>query len=170
MASVKEMRTRIASVKSTQKITKAMQMVAAAKLRRAQSADDPVTLTSERFKDNWGYRLDVPNPVEKTRFVRGIVQALLLEEANRKTSERPAPAIPAKAIKLSRQARKITMRSSRTGSVPFLGVKMGKVTKHPACWGKGELNFPYGILETPYFRRIAGIGHRLDHQSHCGIN
>ena len=38
MASVKEMRTRIGSVKSTQKITKALQMVAAAKLRRAQLA------------------------------------------------------------------------------------------------------------------------------------
>jgi F-type H+-transporting ATPase subunit gamma len=38
MASVKEMRTRIGSVKSTQKITKALQMVAAAKLRRAQGA------------------------------------------------------------------------------------------------------------------------------------
>ena len=38
MASVKEMRTRIASVKSTQKITKALQMVAAAKLRKAQNA------------------------------------------------------------------------------------------------------------------------------------
>ncbi|WP_397419943.1 F0F1 ATP synthase subunit gamma [Phenylobacterium sp.] len=38
MATVKEMRTRIAAVKSTQKITKAMQMVAAAKLRRAQNA------------------------------------------------------------------------------------------------------------------------------------
>jgi F-type H+-transporting ATPase subunit gamma len=37
MASVKEMRVRIAAVKSTQKITKAMQMVAAAKLRRAQA-------------------------------------------------------------------------------------------------------------------------------------
>jgi len=36
MASLKEMRNRIGSVKSTQKITKAMQMVAAAKLRRAQ--------------------------------------------------------------------------------------------------------------------------------------
>ena len=38
MASVKDMRTRIGSVKSTQKITKAMQMVAAAKLRRAQAS------------------------------------------------------------------------------------------------------------------------------------
>jgi F-type H+-transporting ATPase subunit gamma len=36
MPSLKEFRNRIASVKSTQKITKAMQMVAAAKLKRAQ--------------------------------------------------------------------------------------------------------------------------------------
>ena len=36
MASLKEMRNRIGSVKSTQKITKAIQMVAAAKLKRAQ--------------------------------------------------------------------------------------------------------------------------------------
>jgi F-type H+-transporting ATPase subunit gamma len=38
MASLKDLKNRIDSVKSTQKITKAMQMVAAAKLRRAQDA------------------------------------------------------------------------------------------------------------------------------------
>ena len=38
MPSLKDLRTRIASVKATRKITKAMQMVAAAKLRRAQEA------------------------------------------------------------------------------------------------------------------------------------
>jgi F-type H+-transporting ATPase subunit gamma len=38
MASLKDMRVRIASTKATQKITKAMQMVAASKLRRAQAA------------------------------------------------------------------------------------------------------------------------------------
>jgi F-type H+-transporting ATPase subunit gamma len=38
MATVKEMRDRIGNVKSTQKITKALQMVAAAKLRKAQEA------------------------------------------------------------------------------------------------------------------------------------
>ena len=38
MASLKELRNRIASVKATQKITRAMQMVAASKLRRAQAA------------------------------------------------------------------------------------------------------------------------------------
>jgi len=38
MASLKDLKNRIASVKATQKITRAMKMVAAAKLRRAQSA------------------------------------------------------------------------------------------------------------------------------------
>jgi F-type H+-transporting ATPase subunit gamma len=38
MASLKDMRVRIASTRATQKITKAMQMVAASKLRRAQTA------------------------------------------------------------------------------------------------------------------------------------
>ncbi len=38
MASLKELRNRIASVRATQKITRAMQMVAASKLRRAQEA------------------------------------------------------------------------------------------------------------------------------------
>src|SRR5262245_38872784 len=38
MPSLKDMRVRIAATKATQKITKAMQMVAASKLRRAQAA------------------------------------------------------------------------------------------------------------------------------------
>jgi F-type H+-transporting ATPase subunit gamma len=49
MATVKEMRTRIGSVKSTQKITKALQMVAAAKLRRAQSAADSARPYAQRM-------------------------------------------------------------------------------------------------------------------------
>ena len=38
MPSLKDLKNRIASVKSTQKITAAMKMVAASKLRRAQNA------------------------------------------------------------------------------------------------------------------------------------
>ena len=49
MASLKEMRNRIASVKATQKITKAMQMVAAAKLRRAQEAAEQARPYSQRM-------------------------------------------------------------------------------------------------------------------------
>jgi len=49
MPSLKEFRNRIASVKSTQKITKAMQMVAAAKLKRAQSQAEAARPYSERL-------------------------------------------------------------------------------------------------------------------------
>ena len=49
MASLKDLKNRIASVKSTRKITKAMQMVAAAKLRRAQEAAEAARPYAERF-------------------------------------------------------------------------------------------------------------------------
>lgn len=49
MASLKDLRNRIASVKATQKITKAMQMVAAAKLRRAQEAAEAARPYSQRM-------------------------------------------------------------------------------------------------------------------------
>ncbi len=49
MASLKELRNRISSVKATQKITKAMQMVAAAKLRRAQEAAESARPYAERM-------------------------------------------------------------------------------------------------------------------------
>jgi F-type H+-transporting ATPase subunit gamma len=49
MASLKEMRNRIKSVESTQKITKALQMVAAAKLRRAQQAAQSARPYAERM-------------------------------------------------------------------------------------------------------------------------
>ena len=49
MASLKDMRVRIASTKATQKITKAMQMVAASKLRRAQAAAEAARPYAERM-------------------------------------------------------------------------------------------------------------------------
>ncbi len=49
MPSLKDMRNRIASVKATRKITKAMQMVAAAKLRRAQDAAQAARPYAERM-------------------------------------------------------------------------------------------------------------------------
>ena len=42
MASLKELKNRIGSVKNTQKITRAMQMVAAAKLRKARKRLRPL--------------------------------------------------------------------------------------------------------------------------------
>jgi len=51
MASLKEMRNRISSVKATQKITKAMQMVAAAKLRRSQDAAEAARPYARRLSN-----------------------------------------------------------------------------------------------------------------------
>ncbi len=50
MANLKELRIRINSVKSTQKITKAMKMVAASKLRRAQEAAEAARPYAERME------------------------------------------------------------------------------------------------------------------------
>ncbi|HTL64459.1 MAG TPA: F0F1 ATP synthase subunit gamma [Pseudolabrys sp.] len=50
MASLKDMRVRIAATKATQKITKAMQMVAASKLRRAQVAAEAARPFAERME------------------------------------------------------------------------------------------------------------------------
>ena len=51
MASLDDLKKRIASVKSTQKITKAMKMVAAAKLRRAQESAEKGRPYSEKMKN-----------------------------------------------------------------------------------------------------------------------
>src|SRR5262252_597412 len=50
MPSLKDMRVRIAATKATQKITKAMQMVAASKLRRAQAAAEVARPYAERME------------------------------------------------------------------------------------------------------------------------
>jgi F-type H+-transporting ATPase subunit gamma len=68
MPSLKDMRNRIASVKATQKITKAMQMVAAAKLRRAQSAAEaarPYAARMEAVLANLTAGLDASMPGPK---------------------------------------------------------------------------------------------------------
>ena len=50
MPSLKDLKVRIASVKSTQKITSAMKMVAAAKLRRAQEQAEAARPYAERME------------------------------------------------------------------------------------------------------------------------
>src|ERR671923_1398621 len=54
MASLKDMRVRIAATKATQKITKAMQMVAASKLRRAQAAAEAARPYAEHMGEVLG--------------------------------------------------------------------------------------------------------------------
>jgi F-type H+-transporting ATPase subunit gamma len=54
MPSLKDLRNRIAATKATQKITKAMQMVAASKLRRAQAAAEAARPYAERMEKTLG--------------------------------------------------------------------------------------------------------------------
>jgi F-type H+-transporting ATPase subunit gamma len=80
MPSLKELRNRIASVKSTQKITKAMQMVAVSKLRRAQTAVEAARPYADRVeavltnlagaaKDGQGPRLLAGSGSEQTHLL-----------------------------------------------------------------------------------------------------
>ena len=61
MPGTKEIRTKIASVKSTQKITKAMEMVAASKMRRAQNRMRAARPYAEKMRNMIGH-LEQANP------------------------------------------------------------------------------------------------------------
>ena len=56
----------------------------------ARGARDAVTVTAERFTGGWQYRLDMPDVMERARYVRAIVQVLLAEMANRSAPARAA--------------------------------------------------------------------------------
>lgn len=56
----------------------------------ARNNSDDYALVAERSRDGWNYRLNLPQRVEQTMFVRTLVQALLLELANRSAGERSA--------------------------------------------------------------------------------
>src|SRR6201989_3403550 len=72
MASLKDMRNRLASTKATQKITKAMQMVAASKLRRAQAAAEVARPYAERMEKVLGnIASGVANPDAGPRLLSG---------------------------------------------------------------------------------------------------
>ena len=58
------------------------------KLFPADSGDELVTITSEHFRDGWQYRVDLPEVVERVRYVQAIVQVVLLEFANRTAETR----------------------------------------------------------------------------------
>jgi len=55
-----------------------------------RNTSDDYALVAERARDGWVYRLNLPQRVEQTMYVRTLVQALLLEMANRQAGERSA--------------------------------------------------------------------------------
>ena len=65
MASLKEVRNRIVSVNSTQQITKAMKMVSAAKLRRAQDAISQMRPYAKKLSE-----MKRDNPIHLRKYVK----------------------------------------------------------------------------------------------------
>ena len=79
MASLKDLRNRIASVKATQKITKAMQMVAAAKLRRAQASAEAARPYAARMEAVAMFASDL-DAASKAQLARGARLVELLKQ------------------------------------------------------------------------------------------
>lgn len=63
-------------------------------LRPARSVDDPITVVCNRFRNVWDYQMDMPQTVDRRRFLGAIVRTVLLELANRNSGARSAE-IPA---------------------------------------------------------------------------
>lgn len=63
-------------------------------LYTAGTGDDSAVITSGQFRNGWQYRVELPDVVQRVRYVRAIVQTLLLETANRTATEHGAE-IPA---------------------------------------------------------------------------
>ncbi len=64
----------------------------------ATGPDHSLTLTAEHFRDEWRYRLLVPDLVDRTRLLQGLVQVVLLEAANRTATDRSAELPPWLAV------------------------------------------------------------------------
>ena len=74
MPNIKEVKNRIGSVKSTQQLTKAMKMVAAAKLRRAQESAESSRPYSDTMNEVIG---SISNKVVSTSSERNLLTCLL---------------------------------------------------------------------------------------------
>src|ERR1035437_2284874 len=144
MASLRDLRRRIKSVKSTQKITKAMELVAAAKMRRAQErveaarpyADEITNVIADLFARNPAYKhpyLDVRDVTKRLVLLitsdRGLVGALnsnniRLGLAGRKQT--PCPPVPAPPAQGAGRRPQQPRRPSLDGRCP---------ARHPCCHG-----------------------------------
>ena len=151
MPSLKSLRTRIASVKSTRKITKAMQMVAAAKLRRAQEAAvaaRPYAERMERVLGNLAAALaGVPGaPRLLAGTGSGKVHLLIVATAERGL----AGAFNANIAKLARQHIDRLVREGKTVKVLCIGKK-----------GRDALRRLYGryIIDTIDLAHVRRLGY-----------
>ena len=151
MPSLKDLKNRIASVKSTQKITKAMQMVAAAKLRRAQEAAEAARPYAERMGQvlaslgaAYAGRQDAPALLAGN----GKDQVHLLVVA---TGERGlAGGFNSSIARLARETAQKLLSEGKTVKILTVGRKGNDILKRA---------FPDKIVEAISFREVRQIGY-----------
>jgi len=151
MASLKDLKNRITSVKSTQKITKAMQMVAAAKLRRAQEAAIAARPYAERMTKvlsalgaAYAGRTDAPALLGGT----GKDQVHLLVVA---TGERGlAGGFNSSIARLARDEANRLLKEGKTVKILTVGRKGNDILKR---------QFASNIVETITFREVRQLGY-----------
>jgi F-type H+-transporting ATPase subunit gamma len=129
MASLKALKIRIGSVKSTQKITKAMQMVAAAKLKRAQMAAEagrPYAERIEQVVSSLASRVIISDQTPKLLAGNGHDQVHLLIVT---TSERGlAGAFNSNIIRAARRTAESLLAQGKTVKILTVG-KKGRVLR-----------------------------------------
>ena len=151
MPSLKDLRTRINSVKATRKITKAMQMVAAAKLRRAQEAAVAARPYAERMTQvlsslgaAYAGRSDAPVLLGGT----GKDQVHLLVVA---TGERGlAGGFNSSIARLARDEANRLLRDGKTVKILTVGRKGNDILKR---------TFASNIVDTISFREVRQLGY-----------
>src|SRR3569832_655575 len=151
MPSLKDLKNRIASVKSTQKITKAMQMVAAAKLRRAQDVAVAARPYAERMTQvlaslgaAYAGRTDAPRLLGGT----GKDQVHLLVDA---TGERGlAGGYNSTIARLDSDEANRLLKEGKTGKILTVGRKGNDILKR---------QFADKIIGTISFREVRQLGY-----------
>ncbi len=166
MASGKEIRTKIASVKNTEKITKAMQMVAASKLRRTQLRMEASRPYAEKIRTVIGH-LSVANPdyrhpyldardVRRVGYIiistdRGLCGSLNvnmfrsivgdLRKWQDKEIEADLCLIGAKGMSYFRRLKtNIVAATSHLGEIPKVADLIGAITTMTDAYRKGEID------------------------------
>src|SRR5450631_1353707 len=91
MAGAKEIRSKIASIKNTQKITKAMEMVAASKMRKAQDRMRAARPYAEKIRKLVGHlrqvNLDYKHPFTLERAVQSVGIVVISTDRGSQRSE-----------------------------------------------------------------------------------
>ena len=150
MPSLKDLRNRISSVKSTQKITKAMQMVAAAKLRRAQMAAEAARPYAERMEKvlaNLARGIGAGTQAPPLLAGNGRDQVHLLVVC---TAERGlCGAFNSSIVRLAREHATTLLRQGKTVKILCVGKK---------GWDQLRRQFEQNIIELIELRSLKTIG------------